>query len=227
VDELLTFPTQLGLASPQSHLENRARPRRRSAPLELRAASRFRRNLTLALAQALAACSSGTVTPNTNTTGTAQEADAGETPPASADGGASTALAGRLGKLGDAKPTVSSLFISNSGETLIYLSSAAITCAQLSSSRWLGSVSSGAQVVEIVVKGTPATGKVAVPPGEVNYAEGGKSSAYEVNAVSGTITFTKFEPKAVVEGLVSASYGGADSIRGTFHAEFCDGGQGY
>jgi hypothetical protein len=178
----------------------------------------------LTFALPLAACSSGSVAsvPNHDS----NQGDAGESPVASVDGGA-TALTGTLGKLGDAKPTVSSLFISNSGETLIYLSSAALTCAQLTESRWLGSVSSGAQVVEIVISGAPALGKVAVPPAEVNYAGGGKSSSYEVLADSGSITFTKFEAKKVVEGTLSASYGGSDSIKGTFHAEFCVGGQGY
>ena len=83
----------------------------------------------------------------------------GETGPADEDfGETSTELSGHLGELGDLKPTVSSLVIENSGEILIYLSSAALSCQQLTVSRWLGSVEPGAQVVEIVVPSERAVG---------------------------------------------------------------------
>ena len=136
-----------------------------------------------------------------------------------------TSLNGTLGTLGAVQPTVSSLWISNSGETLIYMSSAPITCDQLTVSRWLGSTTAGSQVVEIVVKGAPQVADYPVPPGEVNYARGGKSSAYEVNADSGKISLTAADAQ-VVEGTVMATYG-SNSISGTFHAEFCAGGQNY
>ncbi len=138
-----------------------------------------------------------------------------------------THLTGTLGKLGAAKDIVSSLAISNSGETLIYLSSAELTCELLAKSRWLGSAPAGAQVVELIVKGAPKLSTYDVPPAEVNYAEGGKSSAYEVAASSGSITFTTAETNGVVEGTVTATYDNGDTIDGTFHATFCDGGQGY
>jgi hypothetical protein len=96
-------------------------------------------------------------------------------------------------------------------------------------SRWLGSFTADAQVVEIVIKGAPKVGtavNVGLLGGEVNYAAGGKSSAYEVSAMSGSITFTKSEPMGVVEGTVMATYA-MGSVMGTFHAEFCAGGQGY
>jgi hypothetical protein len=80
-------------------------------------------------------------------------------------------------------------------------------------------------VVEIVVKGAPQVADYPVPPGEVNYARGGKSSAYEVNADSGKISLTAADAQ-VVEGTVMATYG-SNSISGTFHAEFCAGGQNY
>jgi len=136
-----------------------------------------------------------------------------------------TSLSGTLNTLGAVQPTVSSLWISNSGETLVYMSSAPITCDQLTVSRWLGSTAAGSQVVEIVVKGAPQVTDYPVPPGEVNYAQGGKSSAYEVNADSGKISFTTADAQ-VVEGTVMATYG-TNSISGTFHAEFCAGGQNY
>lgn len=137
-----------------------------------------------------------------------------------------TQLNGTLGKLGAVQATVSSLFISNSGETLIYLSSAPLTCATLKVSHWLTSGKAGSQVVEIVIKGDPVVATVDVPDGEINYAAGGKSSAYEVNADSGSIVFTKAVTKKSVEGTLSAQYG-SDTISGTFSATFCDGGQGY
>lgn len=144
-------------------------------------------------------------------------------------GETSTELSGHLGELGDLKPTVSSLVIENSGEVLIYLSSTALSCQQLTVSRWLGSVESGAQVVEIVVPSDRAVDTVAVEQGgaEVNYALGGRSSAYEKSAVSGHVTFTTGLP-GPVEGTFTATYADpADSVKGRFSAEFCDGGQGY
>lgn len=150
-----------------------------------------------------------------------EEEDFGET---------STMLFGELGELGPVKPTVSSLVIENSGETLIYLSSTALTCTQLMVSRWLGDVEAGAQVVEIVVFSELAVDTVPVEGGgaEVNYASGGKSSAYEKSAVAGHVTFTKSLPGTVVEGTFSATYAdAADSVKGRFQAEFCAGGQGY
>lgn len=150
------------------------------------------------------------------------DAGGGDAPPAG-----TTSLTGTLGMLGAVKPTVSSFVISNSGETLIYMSSAALTCPQIMVSRWLGMATAGSQVVEIVVPGAPKVGTVQVGPGEVNYAAGGKSSAYEVNAQSGSITFTAAMVNGPVQGTVMATYAGGGNVMGTFSAEFCAGGQGY
>ena len=139
---------------------------------------------------------------------------------------AGTAFTGTLGSLGPVQPTVSSLMISNSGETLIYFSSGAITCDQLTVSRWLGNTTAGTQVIELVFKGAPVVGDLAVPPGEVNFAPGGMSSSHEVGADGGKITLTVATPNAEVAGTVSATYG-SDAITGTFHATFCANGQGY
>ncbi|AKU94874.1 hypothetical protein AKJ09_01538 [Labilithrix luteola] len=177
------------------------------------------------------ACASSTSSPSSSH----ESADAGDSsdpgtssggPGDTSDAGGKTSLSGTLGALGSVQPTVSSLMISNSGETLIYLSSAPLDCAQLTVSRWLGSATKGSQVVEIVIKGAPKVGSVAVPPGEVNFAEGGKSSSYETNADSGKITFTKAD-SSMVEGTVKATYAGGGSVEGVFHAEFCANGQGY
>ncbi|CAN5907577.1 hypothetical protein BH11MYX2_BH11MYX2_27080 [soil metagenome] len=116
--------------------------------------------------------------------------------------------------------------ISNSGETLIYLSSATITCDQLTVSRWLGGTTAGSQVIELVIDGAPEVKTYPVPPSEVNFAAGGMSSAGETGASSGSIAFTVAEANSVVEGTVSAKYG-SKSISGVFHATFCANGQGY
>jgi hypothetical protein len=192
--------------------------------------------VSLLVSSCFFACSSSTTTPaggsgNPDAGGNGDSgASSGDSGPGAGDSGTipvsgATALTGTLGTLGAVKPTVSSLWISNSGETLIYMSSGALTCDQLKVSRWLGSTTAGSQVVEIVIKGAPKVGDYPVPPSEVNYAQGGKSSSYEVNADSGKISFTKADAQ-VVEGTVSATYG-SNSITGTFHAEFCAGGQGF
>ena len=183
----------------------------------------------LTLVASLAGCSSGTTSAIASDAGTPTTGDDASSPTPSDDGGGSggSTLTGKLGKLGAVKPVVSSLFIANSGETLVYLSTGPITCDQLTASRWLGGTTAGSQVVEIVIKGTPTIGTVAVPPGEVNYAEGGKSSSYEVNAASGSITFTAFTAKTIVAGTVKATYDDGSAITGSFHATYCDGGQDY
>ncbi|HVZ36237.1 MAG TPA: hypothetical protein VG963_27605 [Polyangiaceae bacterium] len=139
-----------------------------------------------------------------------------------------TKLSGTLGALGAVMPTVSSIVIANSGEVLVYMASAPLTCAMMQESRWLGSLPAGSQVVEIVVKAPVKVGTVQVDPGEVNYAPGGMSSAYEKNAASGSITFVKAETNGPVEGTVTATYNNpAGTVSGPFHAEFCAGGQQY
>ncbi len=157
-------------------------------------------------------------------TGTSAVTDAGSPP---SDAGAATALTGTLGTLGTVQPIVSAWVISNSGETLVYLSTAPLTCETLQNSRWLGTQPAGSQVVEIVMRGTPMPGQtVAVPPGEVNYAAGGRSSSYEVTARSGSITWTAASASGPVSGTVRATYA-SGSVMGTFQAEFCDHGQNY
>ena len=139
-------------------------------------------------------------------------------------------LTGTLGTLGMVKPTVNGWVISNSGETLIYLSSAPLTCMMMQTmgAPWLSKVAAGSQVIEIVIKGAPTvkTYPVALLQGEVNYAPGGMSSSYEVSATSGSITFTKAMANGPVEGTVMATYA-MGSLMGTFHAEFCANGSQY
>lgn len=152
--------------------------------------------------------------------GAAADEDFGET---------STMLWGNLGELGELKPTVSTYVIENSGEVLVYMSSAALTCPQIQVSRWLGGVEMGAQVVEIVVPADQASGTVQVEEGraEVNYALGGRSSAYEQSAIGGHVTFTKTLPGTVEGTFVGEFADAADSVKGRFQAEYCDSGQGY
>jgi hypothetical protein len=184
---------------------------------------------------------SGTTNTATGSTGSAAGSDAGTTASSDASaaagtdaatttdaGSAETSLTGTLGALGAVQPVVSSLVIANSGETIIYMSTSKIACSDLAESRWLLKLPAGSQVVEIVIKGAPKLQKYAVPSAEVNYAPGGKSSSYEKNAASGSITFTEGAANAAVSGTVTATYNSpAGSVSGDFHAEFCAGGQEY
>ncbi len=137
-----------------------------------------------------------------------------------------TNVAGTLGDLGPAQPMVSSLMIENSGETLVYLSTTQLSCNGLTISRWLGQTPPEAQVIEVVLHGTAAVSTFDVPPNEVNYAKGGRSSAFEVVADSGQLNVVTARPGELVEGDFDVFFG-ADEVTGSFHATFCDGGQGY
>ena len=124
------------------------------------------------------------------------------------------------------QPTVSSVVITNSGETLIYLSSAPLSCASMQVSRWLGSQPVGSQVIELVMSGAATSGRtVNVPPGEANYAAGGKSSSYEKGASSGMIVVSSATTNGPITGTVHANYSDGSTISGSFNAEFCANGQ--
>jgi hypothetical protein len=201
----------------------------------------LRHSLALLVFAANAACGSSGQSSTDQDAGTAGHplaSNAGHGGNAGATGGAGhagsaagaaskTTLSGTLGALGDVEATDSSLVISNGREVLIYLSSGALTCDQIKTSRWLGSVPAGTQIVEIVVPAAKTSGTVMVGQGaEVNYAEGGKSSSYEKGAKTGSVTFESFEPSGPTTGTVTATYDTpAANVMGTFHADFCQGGQ--
>jgi hypothetical protein len=151
-----------------------------------------------------------------------------------AAGSGGTAFTGKLGTLGAVLPTVSSFYITVSfprAETLLYASSAPLTCDVLKTAGWAKSLPAGAQVINIVVQG--AAGVMSYPvggfgQGEVNYAPGGAvGTSSEVAASSGTITFTKATANGPVEGTAMATYASGDSVSGSFHAEYCAGGAEY
>jgi len=126
-------------------------------------------------------------------------------------------------------PIVTALVSANAGlgETIIYMFTSAVTCAQISTPGWLPSIAASTQVVEmVIVPATSTPGTFPVPNSEVNYANGGQLSLFETSANSGSITVTQISPGGVIEGSVSASYTGG-SISGTFHAEFCATGQAF
>ncbi len=137
-----------------------------------------------------------------------------------------TAIEGTLGDLGPVAPIVSSLMIENSGETLVYLGTTPLSCNGLTISRWLGQTPPETQVIELVLHGDAAAGTFDVPPQEVNYARGGRSSAFEVVSDAGSINVVTGTPGELIEGDFDV-VAGTDTIRGSFHATFCDGGQGY
>lgn len=153
---------------------------------------------------------------------------------AGAGGGSGSAtgndLTGMLGALGPVQPVVNGWATTNGLETLIYLSTAPLTCAQMMTKgvRWLSTLPAKSQVIEIVVRGTAMVGttQVGTLQGEINYAEGSKSSSTETVAKSGSITFTKAEAKKLFEGTLMATYANG-SLMGKFHAEWCEGGSEY
>jgi hypothetical protein len=142
----------------------------------------------------------------------------------------SSSLTGTLGALGAVKPVMAGWATTNGNETLVYLSSSPLTCAQMMTmgTKWLASLPAGTQVIEVVIRGTAKVGMVPVQPlqGEVNYAEGSKSSSTEVNASSGSINVTKAESKGVIEGTIDATFA-MGSVKGNFHADWCQGGAEY
>jgi hypothetical protein len=143
--------------------------------------------------------------------------------------GGTNMITGMLGALGAAKPIVNAWATTNGPETLIYLSSATLTCPDMMTMgvKWLSKLPAGTQVIELVVPGTASTKTYNIGPlmGEVNYAEGSKSSATEVTGKAGSLTFTKVMAKGVHEGtfMVTSPF----TAMATFHAEWCQGGAEY
>jgi hypothetical protein len=143
--------------------------------------------------------------------------------------GGTNTITGTLGALGAAKPIMNAWATTNGPETLIYLSSAPLSCPDMMTMgvKWLSKLPAGTQVIELVVPGTASTKMYSIGPlmGEVNYAEGSKSSATEVTGKAGSLTFTKVMAKGVHEGsfMVTSPF----TAMATFHAEWCQGGTEY
>ena len=136
-------------------------------------------------------------------------------------------LTGMLGALGPVQPVMAGFAITNGPETIVYLSSAPLTCAQMMMGgvKWLSTLPAKSQVIEMVVPGTASakTYMVGNFAAEVHYAEGSKSSSTEATASSGSIVYTKAAKGGVHEGMVNATFP-MGSLMGTFHAEWCQGG---
>jgi len=162
--------------------------------------------------------------------GAGKGGSSGSSSAGSSAAGGSSSITGTLGALGAVKPIMNGWATTNGLETLVYLSTSPLTCAQMMTQgvRWLGTLPAGTQVIEIVV-GNPSSTKTytigtpaALGGGEVNYAEGSKSSASEVTGKTGSITFTTATAKGVQEGMISVS--APFMASGNFHAEWCEGG---
>jgi hypothetical protein len=144
-------------------------------------------------------------------------------------GGGTSNITGTLGALGAVQPIMNGWATTNGPETLIYLSTAKLTCPDMMTMgvKWLSKLPAGSQVIEIVVPGAAMVKMypIGTLQGEVNYAEGSKSSATEVTGKAGSVTFTKAMAKGVHEGsiMVTSPY----MAMGTFHAEWCQGGAEY
>src|SRR5689334_7838939 len=96
---------------------------------------------------------------STASAGSAGKAGSADPPDASAAGGEND-LTGKLGALGAVQPIVNGWATTNGNETLIYLSSAPLTCKQMMTegTPWLRSLPAGSQVIEIVVRGRAKVG---------------------------------------------------------------------
>ena len=140
-------------------------------------------------------------------------------------------LTGMLGALGPVEPVLNAWATSNGLETLIYLTTAPLTCEMMKTmgTPWLRSLPAGSQVIEIVVRGKAMVGTTMVGflQGEVNYAEGSKSSSYEVVGSSGSIMFTTADDMMLYEGTIMAMFPGGGMVSGSFRAEWCEGGAEY
>ena len=142
-------------------------------------------------------------------------------------------LTGTLGALGAVKPIMNGWATTNGLETLIYLSSAPLTCEMMAQMgvKWLRMLPAGTQVIEIVVMANPSAqtysigGPAAFGAAEVNYAEGSKSSATEVTGSAGSVTLTKTAAMGVMEGTLSVT--APYMLSGSFHADWCQGGTEY
>lgn len=132
--------------------------------------------------------------------------------------GGGTTLTGTLGSLGPAQTPVNCWVTSNFlGETLIYITTAPLTCQAMAGS-WLGTLPTDSQVVELVVSGGATVGMTS---GEVNYVQGGTSSVFE-QAGNGTITFTTVNAMMEYDGTFSGN-----GIMGTLQCMWCQGGTEY
>ena len=179
--------------------------------------------------------SGGAIAGSGGASGSGGSADAG-----SNDGPAPTpipgnSLTGTLGPLGAAKPILSAFTIRMGNQGRVYLSSAPLTCAQMMTAGWLSSAAAGSQVTEIVVQAAltdpftigAADGGAFKLVGEVNYAAGGKSSATEVMAKSGTILVNEVLADGGLRGTIDATFADGSNLTGTFFAQVCAGGQPY
>jgi hypothetical protein len=175
----------------------------------------------------------GSLAAGAGAAGVVASAAAGSGTAGSAAMAGSSQITGTLGALGPVQPILAGWATTNGLETLIYLSTAPLTCAMMMTrgTKWLSTLPAKSEVLEIVV-GQPSSVKTytigtaaAFGGGEVNYAEGSKSSATEVTGSAGTITLTTANAMGVHEGMidVTAPY----MASGKFHAEWCQGGTEY
>jgi hypothetical protein len=142
-------------------------------------------------------------------------------------------LTGMLGLLGPVKPVMVGWATNNGNENLIYLSTAPLTCAMMQTmgTKWLASLPAGTQVIEIVTNNIyigVGSFDIGFPTGEVNYAEGSKSSSTEVQGTSGPpggLVYTKVIPQMVYEGTVNVT--APFTLSGSFHADWCQGASEY
>jgi hypothetical protein len=159
--------------------------------------------------------------------GSAGKAGAASSAGAGGSSAGGSSVTGTLGALGPVQPILNAWATTNGPETLIYLTTATLTCADMMTMgvKWLSKLPAGSQVIEIIVPGSPTTKSYTIgfpDRGEVNYAQGSTSSRTEVTGSAGTIMFTNVVSKMVYEGTINVT--APFSAMGMFHAEWCQGG---
>ncbi len=109
-------------------------------------------------------------------------------------------------------------------DTVLFLFSRQISCAELGKAGWDGRIDSGAQMFELVAKGTAAGSYAAPAQSEINHTF--LSSGVESTATSGMLSLTWLAPSERAEGtfdgvLKHPVSGETHAMSGAFTAAFC------
>lgn len=186
--------------------------------------------LILAPACKTAAEGNGEVPAESGTDAGSSTVDAASLP----DGGGSGEVSGSA----DGSPfttLATSYFIGSpdsAATTVVFAFSKPVSCADLATPGWDRRITDATQLLEIKFFGKDpgmftAVTTVTPAPGEasVNYTLSSTSATpNEVGANGGTTTLTSLVPGASASGGFALAFG-ANSLKGTFNAVFCPGGQ--
>jgi hypothetical protein len=140
------------------------------------------------------------------------------------------AITGKVDGLTEFGAVKSALWIGqpdDPADTVVFLFSTAVTCAELEKVGWDGRVELTSQMFELVAKGTTA-GSYPAPPGEINHTFA-KTGA-ERGAQSGTLTLKEGDTGRGLSGGFTATFedaalGQSYPLSATFTAVYCPTGK--